>query len=77
LKGKVSSSILRGLTQRQRKKWDKAIEAFEKVLSIYPDDNIAKHHFKQCQLLRYMDFPVDCSKRSQNILQLGRVTRSK
>jgi adenylate cyclase len=74
LKGKASSSILRGLTQRQRKKWDRAIEAFEKALSIYPDDNVAKHHVKQCQLLRHMDFPVDCSKRSQNILQLSLAT---
>jgi adenylate cyclase len=59
MKRKAGSSIMRGLTQRRRKAWDKSIAAFEKALSIYPDDQAAKHHIQQCQLLRHMDLPDD------------------
>jgi two-component system sensor histidine kinase ChiS len=59
LKRKAGSSILRGLTQRRRKAWDKAIAAFEKALSIYPDDQAAKLHIERCHQLRQMDLPDD------------------
>jgi len=59
LKKRAGSQILRGLTQRRRKEWDKAIAAFEKSLSIFPEDQVAKHHIKNCQLLRHMDLPED------------------
>ena len=59
LKRKTGSLILRGLTQRRRKAWDKAIAAFEKALSIYPDDRAAKHHIEQCHLLKHMALPSD------------------
>jgi adenylate cyclase len=59
LKRKAGSSILRGLTQRRRMAWDRAIAAFEKALTIYPGDHAAKYHIKQCQLLRHMDLPDD------------------
>ncbi len=59
LKRKAGSSILRGLTQRRRKAWDKAIAAFEKALSIYPEDQAAKLHIERCHQLRQMDLPDD------------------
>jgi class 3 adenylate cyclase/CheY-like chemotaxis protein len=59
LKKRAGSQILRGLTQRRRKDWDKAIAAFEKSLAIYPEDRVAKHHIKNCQLLRHMELPED------------------
>lgn len=59
LKRKAGSSIRRGLTQRRRKAWDKAIEAFEKALLIYPDDQSARQHINRCQQLKHMDLPDD------------------
>jgi len=59
MKRKSGSLILRGLTQRRRMKWDKAVEAFEKALAIYPDDPAAKHHIDHCKLLRHMNLPDD------------------
>ncbi|MCP4751890.1 MAG: HAMP domain-containing protein, partial [Proteobacteria bacterium] len=59
LKRKAGSSILRGLTQRRRKAWDKAIAAFEKALAIYPDDQAAKLHIVRCRQLKQMDLPDD------------------
>jgi two-component system, sensor histidine kinase ChiS len=57
LKRKSGSSIRRGLTQRRRKEWDKAQAAFEKALSIYPEDQTAKLHIERCQQLMQMDLP--------------------
>jgi adenylate cyclase len=59
LKEKAGSSILRGLTQRRRKAWDKAIKAFEKALAIYPEDLAIKLHISRCKQLSQMDLPED------------------
>jgi adenylate cyclase len=59
LKEKAGSSILRGLTQRRRRAWDKAIKAFEKALAIYPDDLAVKLHIGRVKQLRQMDLPED------------------
>ena len=57
LKRKAGSSILRGLTQRRRKNWDKAVAAFEKALAIYPEDQAAAVHIKRCHELQHQDLP--------------------
>ncbi|MBF0289899.1 MAG: hypothetical protein HQM14_18955 [SAR324 cluster bacterium] len=59
MKRKSGRSILRGLTQRKRQEWDKAIALFEKALEAYPDDKAAKAHIERCKQLRHMDLPED------------------
>ncbi len=51
-KKKAGQFLQHGLYLRQTRRWDEAIEAFQNALKIYPEDQAAQFHIRQCEELK-------------------------
>ncbi|MBF0286456.1 MAG: adenylate/guanylate cyclase domain-containing protein [SAR324 cluster bacterium] len=55
MKRKTVGYLLEGLVFRQIQQWDMAQNAFEEMLQINPDDQVAKHHLKYIKQLQLLE----------------------
>jgi len=59
LKKRSGVPIVNGLAHRRGQNWDKALEAFQKALEIYPEDQVAQLHIRRSHELQKMEFPTN------------------
>lgn len=59
LKKRAGRYIKHGLYLRHTKHWDEAIQAFQKALEVYPDDQAAKWHIQYCEKSKGIELPDD------------------
>ena len=59
LKKKSGRFMKQGLYLRQRRRWDEAVQSFQKALNIYPDDAAVQFHLQTCLDLKNNPPPED------------------
>ena len=55
----VVNHFTNGLHHYRKQNWDRALEAFERVLAFHSGDNLSKTYIDRCNILEKSDLPKD------------------